>query len=109
MICSCSGDIAPPQAKSPDELDRRIREAIELCLKVEGFSEHNLEVIGDFPQRKSPARCRSDIENVNSRFTGLTGHCRIEADISGLIMFSLLHSGRMVDWMEAALGFRVRS
>jgi predicted RNase H-like HicB family nuclease len=82
MICSCSGDIAPPQAKSPDELDRRIREAIELCLKVEGFSEHNLEVIGDFPQRKSPARCRSDIENVNSRFTGLTGHCRIEADIS---------------------------
>ena len=29
------------QAKSLDELDRRIREAIELCLEVEGFPEQN--------------------------------------------------------------------
>ena len=29
-----------------DELDRRIREAIELCLEVEGFPESNLEFVG---------------------------------------------------------------
>jgi predicted RNase H-like HicB family nuclease len=34
------------QAKSLDELDRRIREAIELCLEVEGFPESNLEFVG---------------------------------------------------------------
>ena len=34
------------QARSLDELDRRIREAIELCLEVEGFPEHNLEFVG---------------------------------------------------------------
>src|SRR5580704_15675079 len=31
------------QAKSLDELDRRIREAIELCLEVEGVPGNNLE------------------------------------------------------------------
>jgi len=34
------------QAKSLDDLDRRIREAIELCLEVEGFPEQNLEFVG---------------------------------------------------------------
>ena len=34
------------QAKSLDELDRRIREAIELCLEVEGLPEHSLEFVG---------------------------------------------------------------
>src|ERR1035441_4435556 len=34
------------QARSLDELDRRIREAIELCLEVEGFPENNLEFVG---------------------------------------------------------------
>jgi predicted RNase H-like HicB family nuclease len=29
-----------------DELDRRIREAIELCLELEGFPEDNLEFVG---------------------------------------------------------------
>jgi len=34
------------QAKSLDELDRRIREAIELYLDVEGFPEQKLEFVG---------------------------------------------------------------
>ncbi len=34
------------QAKSLDELSSRIREAIELCLEVEGFPEQNLEFVG---------------------------------------------------------------
>jgi predicted RNase H-like HicB family nuclease len=34
------------QAKSLDELDRRIREAIELCLEVEGVPGNNLEFVG---------------------------------------------------------------
>jgi predicted RNase H-like HicB family nuclease len=34
------------QARSLDELDRRIREAIELCLEVEGVPENNLEFAG---------------------------------------------------------------
>ena len=34
------------QARSLDELDRRIREAIELCLEVEGAPENNLEFVG---------------------------------------------------------------
>ena len=34
------------QARSVDELDRRIREAIELCLDVEGIPESNLEFVG---------------------------------------------------------------
>ena len=34
------------QAQSLDELDRRIREAIELCLEVDGFPEQNLEFVG---------------------------------------------------------------
>ncbi len=34
------------QARSLDELDRRIREAIELCLEVEGFPESSLEFVG---------------------------------------------------------------
>ena len=34
------------QAKSLDELDRRIREAIELCLEAEGAPETNLEFVG---------------------------------------------------------------
>jgi predicted RNase H-like HicB family nuclease len=34
------------QAKSLDELDRRIREAIELCLEAEGVPETNLEFVG---------------------------------------------------------------
>jgi predicted RNase H-like HicB family nuclease len=34
------------QARSLDELDRRVREAIELCLEVEGAPENNLEFVG---------------------------------------------------------------
>lgn len=34
------------QARSLDELDRRMREAIELCLEVEGGPENNLEFVG---------------------------------------------------------------
>ena len=34
------------QAKSLDELDCRIREAIELCLEVEGLPKDNLEFVG---------------------------------------------------------------
>lgn len=34
------------QARFLDELYRRIREAIELCLEVEGFPESNLEFVG---------------------------------------------------------------
>ena len=34
------------QAKSQDQLKQRIREAIELCLEVEGVPEHALEFVG---------------------------------------------------------------
>jgi predicted RNase H-like HicB family nuclease len=34
------------QAESLDELDARIREAIELCLEVDGLPEHDLEFVG---------------------------------------------------------------
>jgi predicted RNase H-like HicB family nuclease len=34
------------QATSLDELDSRIREAIELCLEVEGAPGHDLEFVG---------------------------------------------------------------
>ena len=34
------------QARSLDEVAERIREAIELCLEVEGVPEHSLEFIG---------------------------------------------------------------
>jgi predicted RNase H-like HicB family nuclease len=34
------------QATSLDELNRRIREAIELCLEVEGRPEQSLEFVG---------------------------------------------------------------
>ncbi len=34
------------QAKSLDELNERIREAIELCLEVEGLPEQVLEFVG---------------------------------------------------------------
>jgi predicted RNase H-like HicB family nuclease len=34
------------QAQSIDEITQRIREAIELCLEVEGVPEHELEFIG---------------------------------------------------------------
>jgi predicted RNase H-like HicB family nuclease len=34
------------QAKSLDEVMQRIREAIELCLEVEGQPEPNLEFVG---------------------------------------------------------------
>jgi predicted RNase H-like HicB family nuclease len=34
------------QAKSLDEVTKRIREAVELCLEVEGAPEHDLEFIG---------------------------------------------------------------
>lgn len=34
------------QARSLDEVTERIREAIELCLEVEGTPEQNLEFIG---------------------------------------------------------------
>jgi predicted RNase H-like HicB family nuclease len=34
------------QAKSLDEVTKRIREAVELCLEVEGVPEHDLEFIG---------------------------------------------------------------
>jgi len=34
------------QAKSLDEVNLRIREAIELCIEVDGFPEQNLEFVG---------------------------------------------------------------
>ncbi len=34
------------QARSLDELNERIREAIELCLEVEGVPEQELEFVG---------------------------------------------------------------
>jgi predicted RNase H-like HicB family nuclease len=34
------------QARSLDEITQRIREAIELCLDVEGVPEHTLEFVG---------------------------------------------------------------
>jgi predicted RNase H-like HicB family nuclease len=34
------------QARSLDEVTQRIREAIELCLEVEGSPEHDLEFVG---------------------------------------------------------------
>ena len=34
------------QARSLDEVAERIREAIELCLAVEGAPEHDLEFVG---------------------------------------------------------------
>lgn len=34
------------QARSLDEVAERIREAIELCLEVEGTPEQNLEFVG---------------------------------------------------------------
>jgi predicted RNase H-like HicB family nuclease len=34
------------QARSLDEVTERIREAVELCLEVEGAPEHSLEFIG---------------------------------------------------------------
>jgi predicted RNase H-like HicB family nuclease len=34
------------QARSPDEITHRIREAIELCLEVEGTPEQDLEFSG---------------------------------------------------------------
>lgn len=34
------------QGRSLDELMERIREAIELCLEVEGVPEHSLEFVG---------------------------------------------------------------
>ena len=34
------------QARSLDDVTQRIREAIELCLEVEGAPEHDLEFIG---------------------------------------------------------------
>jgi len=34
------------QAKSLDELNERIREAIELCIEVQGAPEHVLEFVG---------------------------------------------------------------
>jgi predicted RNase H-like HicB family nuclease len=34
------------QAQSLDDVTRRIREAIELCLEVEGAPEHDLEFVG---------------------------------------------------------------
>jgi len=34
------------QSRSLDEVTERIREAIELCLEVEGEPAHNLEFIG---------------------------------------------------------------
>jgi predicted RNase H-like HicB family nuclease len=34
------------QAKSLDELNKRTREAIELCLEVEGVPEQVLEFVG---------------------------------------------------------------
>jgi predicted RNase H-like HicB family nuclease len=34
------------QARSLDEITERIREAIELCLDVEGTPEHTLEFVG---------------------------------------------------------------
>lgn len=34
------------QARSLDEVTQRIREAIKLCLEVEGAPEHSLEFVG---------------------------------------------------------------
>lgn len=34
------------QARSLDELDRRIREAIALCIETDGIPESNLEFVG---------------------------------------------------------------
>ncbi len=34
------------QARSLDEVTQRIREAIELCLEVQGAPEHSLEFVG---------------------------------------------------------------
>jgi predicted RNase H-like HicB family nuclease len=34
------------QARSLDELDRRVREAIELCIEINGAPENNLEFVG---------------------------------------------------------------
>lgn len=34
------------QAKSLDTLMKRVREAIELCLEVEGTADNNLELVG---------------------------------------------------------------
>jgi len=34
------------QSRSLDEVTQRIREAIELCLEVEGSPEHDLEFVG---------------------------------------------------------------
>lgn len=34
------------QAKSLDEVNKRIREAIELCIEEDGLPEQNLEFIG---------------------------------------------------------------
>ncbi|MBV8820621.1 MAG: type II toxin-antitoxin system HicB family antitoxin [Acidobacteriaceae bacterium] len=34
------------QARSLDEIEPRIREAIELCLEVEGMPQHELEFVG---------------------------------------------------------------
>jgi predicted RNase H-like HicB family nuclease len=34
------------QARSLDDVTTRIREAIELCLEVEGAPEHDLEFVG---------------------------------------------------------------
>lgn len=34
------------QAQSLDDVTQRIREAIELCLEVEGAPEHDLEFVG---------------------------------------------------------------
>lgn len=34
------------QAKSLDEVTKRVREAIELCLEVEGAPEQSLEFVG---------------------------------------------------------------
>ena len=34
------------QAKSLDEVDRRIREAVQLCLEVDGLPEQDLEFVG---------------------------------------------------------------
>lgn len=34
------------QARSLDEINKRIREAIEVCLEVEGAPDQNLEFVG---------------------------------------------------------------
>jgi predicted RNA binding protein YcfA (HicA-like mRNA interferase family)/predicted RNase H-like HicB family nuclease len=45
------------QARSLDEVTERIREAIELCLEVEGTPEQDLEFVGI--QRVTIAACRT--------------------------------------------------